>query len=85
MIPALNFLQTAHIRPTAHLWGEDLNYHQTSNKSRNLVGNKIVDHTDVVGISPVSAAPITSWLNTWLKWIRQRQEQDEEKHLSFGI
>ena len=32
-------------------------YHKTSNISRTLVGNKIVDHSDVVGASPVGAAP----------------------------
>ena len=31
-----------------------------SNISRNLVGNKTVDHTDVVGASPVGAVPTTS-------------------------
>ena len=36
------------------------NYGQTSNISRPLVGNKIVDHSDVVGASPVGAAPTTS-------------------------
>ena len=35
-------------------------YHQVSNISRTLVGNKIVDHSDVVGASPVGAAPTTS-------------------------
>ena len=30
--------------------------HQTSNIWHTLVGNKIVDYTDVVGASPVSAA-----------------------------
>ena len=28
---------------------------------RTLVGNKIVDHSDVVGASPVGAAPTTSY------------------------
>ena len=32
-------------------------YSQTSNISCTLVGNKIVDHSDVVGASPVGAAP----------------------------
>ena len=43
-------------------------YHQTSNISGTLVGNKSVDHSDVVGASPVDAAPITSSLSidTWL-------------------
>ena len=35
-------------------------YHKTSNISRTLVGNKTVDHSDVVGASPVGAAPTTS-------------------------
>ena len=33
---------------------------QTSNIRRASVGNKIVDHSDVVGASPVGAAPTTS-------------------------
>ena len=36
-----------------------MKYHQTSNISRTLVGKKIVDHSDVVGASPVGAAPTT--------------------------
>ena len=36
------------------------NYRKTSNIRRALVGNKIVDHSDVVGASPVGAAPTTS-------------------------
>ena len=32
--------------------------HQTSNISNTLVGNEIVDHSDVVGASPVETAPI---------------------------
>ena len=39
-------------------------YHKTSNIRRTLVGNKIVDHTDVVGASPVGAAPTTSSFST---------------------
>ena len=35
-------------------------YRQVSNVSRTLVGNYIVDHSDVVGASPVGAAPTTS-------------------------
>ena len=40
------------------------NYRQTSNISRILVGNRIVDHSDVVGASPVGAAPNTSSFST---------------------
>ena len=47
------------------------NYHQTSNISRTLVGNKRVYHSDVVGASPVGAAPTT-----------QKQLQDETRNIS---
>ena len=39
-------------------------YRQVSNISRTLVGNKIVDHSDVVGASPVGAAPTTTSFST---------------------
>ena len=35
-------------------------YRETSKMNRTLVGNKIVDHSDIVGASPVGAAPTTS-------------------------
>ena len=35
-------------------------YRKVSHIWRTLVGNKIVDHSDVVGASPVGAAPTTS-------------------------
>ena len=37
---------------------------QVSNIRRTLVGNKIDDHSDVVGASPVGAAPTTSSFST---------------------
>ena len=37
---------------------------QVSNIIRTLVGNKIAYHPDVVGASPVGAAPTTSILST---------------------
>ena len=40
------------------------NYRKTSNISRTLVGNKIVDNSDVVGASPIGAAPTTSSFST---------------------
>ena len=40
------------------------NYCKTSNISRILVGNKIVDNSDVVGASPVGTAPTTSSFST---------------------
>ena len=59
-------------------------YHQTSDISHTLVGNKLVDHSDIVRASPVGAAPTTSLqsrLNTWLQYIERRQLQDETRIL----
>ena len=39
-------------------------YRKVSNIRRTLVGNKIVDHSDVVGASPVGAAPTASSFST---------------------
>ena len=39
-------------------------YRQTSNISRTLIGTIIVDHSDVVGASPIGAAPTTSSFST---------------------
>ena len=39
-------------------------YRQVSNIRRTLEGNQIVDHWDVVGASPVGAAPTTSSFST---------------------
>ena len=39
-------------------------YRKVSNISRTLVGNKIVDHSYVVGAPPVGAAPTTSSFST---------------------
>ena len=39
-------------------------YRKTSNISRTLVGNKIVDNCNIVGASPVGAAPTTSSFST---------------------
>ena len=39
-------------------------YRQVSNIRRTLVGNKIVDHSDVVGAPPVGATPTTSSFST---------------------
>ena len=39
-------------------------YRKTSNISRTLLGNKIIDNSDVDGASPVRAAPTTSSFST---------------------
>ena len=50
-----------------------------SNITRTLVGNKIVDHSDIVGAVPVQLH-LHLWLNTWLQWIGQTQLQDEKRN-----
>ena len=42
----------------------NISYSHISNISGTLVGNNIVDHSDVVGASPVGAAPTTSSFST---------------------
>ena len=63
-------------------------YRQVSNISRTLVGNEMVDHSDVVGASPVGAAPTTSSFSTKhlasLDWAKTAALRDE-KHLSLAI
>ena len=74
-------LHNAHL----HTWKD---YHHTSNIRCTLVGNKIVDHSDVVGASPVHVAPTTSSFSTWqlvsMDWAKTTARRDEN-HLSFGI
>ena len=63
-------------------------YRKVSNISRTLVGNKIVDHSDVVGASPVGAAPTTSSFSTWHLAPSQSTKtaaRQYENHLSVGI
>ena len=45
-------------------WEITVDPRETSDISRTLVGDKIVDHSDVVGTSPVDAAPTTPSLLT---------------------
>ena len=47
-------------REVRHKKPQKVIYRKTSNIKCTLVGNKIVDHSDVVGASPVGAAPTTS-------------------------
>ena len=63
---------------------EHPNYCQVSNMRRTLIGNKIVDHSDEVGASPVGAAPTTSSFSTSLDWAKTTARRDE-KHLNLGI
>ena len=45
-------------------FADNTHYRQVSNIRRALVGNKFVDHSDVVGASPVGAAPTASSFST---------------------
>ena len=56
----MNFWETSYITTTPEVSGPC----QSFNISRTLVGNKIIDHSNVVGASPVSAAPATSSFST---------------------
>ena len=55
-------------------------YRKTSDISRTLLGNKIVDNSDVVGASPIGAAPPTSSFSTKhlasLDWIKTTARRD---------
>ena len=53
-----------HIYYISEIFGPQEMYRKTSNISRTLVGNKIVYNSDVVGASPVGAAPTTSSFST---------------------
>ena len=63
-------------------------YGKTSCVMHNLVGNKIVDHSDVVGAWPVGAAPTTSSFSTEhltsIDWAKTTARRDE-KLLCFVI
>ena len=65
----------------------EINYRETSNISRTLIGNKIINHSDVVGASPVGAATTTSPFSTQQlssMYCTKTTARRDEKHLSFG-
>ena len=57
-------------------------YHQTSTISHTLVCSKIVNHSGVVGASPVGAAPTTSSFSTYhlasMYWTKTTTRQDDK-------
>ena len=83
-------IASVHIPPSVELNQvcDMIMYCQISNISRTLVGNVIVDHSDVVGASPVRAAPTTSSFSTYplvsMDWAEITARRDDN-HLSFGI
>ena len=58
----LTWKDTSQIKPSAESFAIQAksSYRQTSNISCTLVGNRIVDHSNLVGASPGVAAPTTS-------------------------
>ena len=60
-----HFYQNRSVDPVLGLKAPVSKYRKTSNIRRTLGGNKIVDHSDVVGAAPVGAAPTTSSFSTW--------------------
>ena len=63
-------------------------YRKISNIRHTLTCNKLVDHSDVVGASPVGAAPTTSSFSTQhlaLIDLAKTTATGDENHLSFGI
>ena len=53
-----------YIMPWKFMGNAFCNYRETSNINHTLIGNKIVNNSDVVGASPVDAAPSTSSFST---------------------
>ena len=54
----------AHLNWKTYKLNNSAYYRKVSNIRRTLIGNKIVDNSDVVGASLVGAAPTTSSLST---------------------
>ena len=54
------------------LYDENQPYRQTSNVSRTLVGDKLVDHFDAVGAPPVSTKYLVS-----IDWTKTTARRDE--------
>ena len=89
IIESLNVVSVVNMKQwSTWFGGHCLNYRKTSNIRRTLVGNKIVDHSDVVSASPVGAAPTTSSFSTWHLASRDSAKtvaRQSENLLSVGI
>ena len=56
-----------------------MEYRKTSNTRRALVGNKIVDHSDIIGASPVDVSNEYMATVAWAKRLGHRKPQDNTK------
>ena len=54
--------------PLRWMWATDC--HQISNISCTFVGNKIVDHSDVVGATPTGASSSSTWYLASIDWAK---------------
>ena len=68
---------------SACTWHTNPNYRQTSYIRRTLIGNKIVDHSDLIGVAPIGALHLHLDMVS-LDWAKSPGRRDV-KHLSFGI
>ena len=59
-VPEIQYASTS----TEYEYPSPAEYRNTSDISGTLLGNKIVDHSEVVGASPAGAAPTTSSFST---------------------
>ena len=64
LVKAQKVLQCLNLMASNLYSDHNYTYHKTSNIRGTLFGNKIVDHSDVVGASPVTAAPTISSFST---------------------
>ena len=64
-------------------------YRQTCNITCSLVDSKLVDHSEIIGASPVGAAPTTSSFSTKhlasMNWAKATARREEDHSISFGI
>ena len=64
---------SAHLGWDIYPWYDFENYYrQTSNINHALVGNRIVDHSNVVGAALLQLHLLSRLCNTWLQWIARR-------------
>ena len=61
----------------------DNDYRKTSDISRTLISNKIVDHSDAFGASPAGAAPTTSSFSTWHLASRDSANEPQDSTIIF--
>ena len=71
----------------ASVGGHNFIFRKVSNIRRTHLGNKIVDHSDVAGASPIGAAPTTSSFSTQylapMDWAKTTA-RGNKKHLKLG-